>query len=87
MSPSFPPEAWLPLSYDGLRPKNLQLFRKLNAVIFPVAYADKFYADCMQAGRVTQLGARGRASSAARCGRRLRSHTHPPQHTRCRRTC
>ena len=52
-----PREQWLPLSYDALREKNLALFRKLNAVLFPVAYADKFYADCMAAGRVTQMGA------------------------------
>jgi hypothetical protein len=50
-------EQWLPLSYDALRDKNLNLFRKLNAVVFPVAYAEKFYADCMAAGKVTQLGA------------------------------
>ena len=59
MSPAsgMPREKWLALSYDALRDKNLALFRKLNAVLFPVAYSDKFYADCMQAGKVTQLGA------------------------------
>ena len=59
MSPAsgMPREKWLALSYDALRDKNLALFRKLNAVLFPVAYSDKFYADCMQAGKVTQMGA------------------------------
>ncbi len=57
--PGLPREQWLSLSYDALREKNLALFRKLNAVLFPVAYADKFYADCMAAGRATQLGACG----------------------------
>ena len=59
MSPAsgMPRDKWLALSYDALRDKNLALFRKLNAVLFPVAYSDKFYADCMQAGKVTQMGA------------------------------
>ena len=59
MSPAsgLPRDKWLALSYDALRDKNLALFRKLNAVLFPVAYSDKFYADCMQAGKVTQMGA------------------------------
>ena len=52
-----PRDQWLPLSFDALRSKNLSLFRKLNAVIFPLTYTDKFYADCMAAGKVTQLGA------------------------------
>lgn len=55
-----------PPGYDGLRSKNLNLFRKLNAVVFPISYADKFYADCMAAGRVTQLGAPPVAPLAAR---------------------
>jgi ribosomal protein S18 acetylase RimI-like enzyme len=54
--PGLEREQWLKLSYDALREKNLNLFRKLNAVIFPVSYADKFYSDCMAAGKVTQLG-------------------------------
>lgn len=59
MSPAsgLPRDKWLALSYDAVRDKNLALFRKLNAVLFPVAYSDKFYADCMQAGKVTQMGA------------------------------
>jgi len=63
MSPAagLPREKWLALSYDALREKNLALFRKLNAVLFPVAYSDKFYADCMAAGKVTQMGARSTA--------------------------
>jgi hypothetical protein len=66
--PGLPREQWLSLSYDALREKNLALFRKLNAVLFPVAYADKFYADCMAAGKVTQLGAHaGRGACACVC--------------------
>ena len=52
-----PREQWLALSYDALRTKNMALFRKLNAVLFPVSYSDKFYDDCMASGKVTQLGA------------------------------
>ena len=68
MSPAsgLPREKWLALSYDALRDKNLALFRKLNAVLFPVAYSDKFYADCMQAGKVTQMGAQHSRASHAR---------------------
>jgi len=65
-SMSLPREQWLPLSYDALREKNLNLFRKLNAVVFPISYADKFYADCMAAGKVTQLGTRCGVGAGAR---------------------
>lgn len=66
---SLPREQWLPLSYDALRDKNLNLFRKLNAVVFPVAYADKFYHDCMAAGKVTQLGAEEKGVSESGSGK------------------
>ena len=67
MSPAsgLPRDKWLALSYDAVREKNLALFRKLNAVLFPVAYSDKFYADCMQAGKVTQMGASPRTGRLA----------------------
>lgn len=31
-------DKWLPLSYDALRDKNVNLFKKLNSVIFPLQY-------------------------------------------------
>ena len=31
-------EGWIPLSYDALRDKNVNLFRRLNSVIFPIQY-------------------------------------------------
>jgi hypothetical protein len=70
MSPAsgLPRDKWLALSYDAVRDKNLALFRKLNAVLFPVAYSDKFYADCMQAGKVTQMGAQSVDHAAQAAG-------------------
>lgn len=35
---------WLPLSYDALRDKNVNLFKKLNSVIFPLQYKARRFA-------------------------------------------
>jgi hypothetical protein len=35
---------------------NLKQFKKLNAVILPVAYSDKFYTDILELGNLAKLG-------------------------------
>lgn len=42
--PSISAEKWLPLSYDALRDKNVNLFKKLNSVIFPLQYKARLFA-------------------------------------------
>lgn len=41
---------------DALRDKNLMQLKKLNAVLFPVRYNDKYYADALASGEFTKLG-------------------------------
>ncbi|KZV63807.1 N-acetyltransferase NAT13 [Peniophora sp. CONT] len=37
-----------PVTFASLTPNNLGTVRKLNSVLFPVRYSDKFYADVLQ---------------------------------------
>lgn len=48
-------EAHLPVTFDDVREKNVNSFKKLNSVVFPIKYQDKIYNDCIVAGSVTQL--------------------------------
>ncbi|XP_078428050.1 acyl-CoA N-acyltransferases (NAT) superfamily protein isoform X4 [Wolffia australiana] len=43
------------ISLDGVRDKNLMLLKKLNTVLFPVRYNDKYYADALASGEFTRL--------------------------------
>lgn len=43
-------------SLDGVRDKNLMQLKKLNSVLFPVRYNDKYYADALASGEFTKLG-------------------------------
>ena len=44
------------ISLDEVRDKNLMQLKKLNTVLFPVRYNDKYYADALSSGEFTKLG-------------------------------
>ena len=44
------------VSLDGVRDKNMMQLKKLNTVLFPVRYNDKYYADAISSGEFTKLG-------------------------------
>lgn len=44
------------ISLDGVRDKNLMQLKKLNSVLFPVRYNDKYYVDALASGEFTKLG-------------------------------
>ena len=44
------------VSLDGVRDKNVMQLKKLNTVLFPVRYNDKYYADAIASGEFTKLG-------------------------------
>lgn len=46
----------LSISLDGVRDKNQMQLKKLNTVLFPVRYNDKYYADAIASGEFTKLG-------------------------------
>lgn len=39
-----------------MTPHNIKQLRRLNAVVFPVSYNDKFYKDVLEAGELAKLG-------------------------------
>ncbi|CAA7409922.1 unnamed protein product [Spirodela intermedia] len=43
------------ISLDGVRDKNVMQLKKLNTVLFPVRYNDKYYADALSSGEFTRL--------------------------------
>ncbi|KAF7833571.1 N-alpha-acetyltransferase 50 [Senna tora] len=43
------------ISLDSVRDENLMQLRKLNTVIFPVRYNQKYYADALASGEFTKL--------------------------------
>ncbi|GAQ78662.1 GCN5-related N-acetyltransferase [Klebsormidium nitens] len=43
------------VSFDDVREKNLKQLRKLNQVLFPVRYEEKFYTDVLSSGEYTKL--------------------------------
>jgi hypothetical protein len=44
------------VSFDDVREKNLKQLRKLNQVLFPVRYEEKFYTDVLSSGEYAKLG-------------------------------
>ncbi|CAN1325159.1 N-alpha-acetyltransferase 50 [Linum perenne] len=44
------------ISLDGVRDKNLMQLKKLNTVLFPVRYNDKYYSDALASADFTKLG-------------------------------
>ncbi|KAK5842766.1 hypothetical protein PVK06_005157 [Gossypium arboreum] len=43
------------ISLDGVRDKNVMQLKKLNTVLFPVRYNDKYYADALASGDFAKL--------------------------------
>ncbi|CAI0414922.1 unnamed protein product [Linum tenue] len=43
------------ISLDGVRDKNVMQLKKLNTVLFPVRYNDKYYSDALASGDFTKL--------------------------------
>ncbi|RUP07427.1 WD40-repeat-containing domain protein [Jimgerdemannia flammicorona] len=47
------------IALGDLNPNNIGQLRKLNSVLFPVHYSDKFYKEVLEAGELAKLGACG----------------------------
>ena len=46
------------IDLGDVTPHNLQQLKRLNQVVFPVSYNDKFYKDILEAGELAKLGKR-----------------------------
>jgi len=44
------------IELGDVTPHNIKLLRRLNQVVFPVSYNDKFYKDVLEAGELAKLG-------------------------------
>lgn len=44
------------IELGDVTPHNIKLLRRLNQVIFPVSYNDKFYKDVLESGPLAKLG-------------------------------
>jgi hypothetical protein len=44
------------ITLDDLTPQNIGLLKKLNSVLFPVPYSEKFYKDSLNVGELAKLG-------------------------------
>lgn len=45
----------LPITFDGVREKNIEQLRILNQAIFPIKYQEQVYKDILACGDITQL--------------------------------
>lgn len=45
------------IELGDVTPHNIKQLKKLNQVVFPVSYNDKFYKDVLEAGELAKLGA------------------------------
>ena len=43
------------IDLGDITPHNLKLLKKVNQVVFPVVYHDKFYKDVLEAGELAKL--------------------------------
>ena len=43
------------IDLGDITPQNLKLLKKVNQVVFPVVYHDKFYKDVLEAGELAKL--------------------------------
>lgn len=50
------------IELGDVTPHNLQQLKRLNQVVFPVSYNDKFYKDILEAGELAKLGERSHLS-------------------------
>lgn len=41
---------------DDLTPQNIGVLKKLNTVLFPVPYSEKFYKESLSVGELAKLG-------------------------------
>jgi N-alpha-acetyltransferase 50 len=44
------------VTLDDLTSQNLGLLKRLNKVLFPVPYSDKFYKESLQVGELAKYG-------------------------------
>lgn len=44
------------IELGDVTPHNIKQLKKLNTVVFPVSYNDKFYKDVLEAGELAKLG-------------------------------
>ena len=44
------------ITLDDLTPQNTGLLKKLNSVLFPVPYSEKFYKESVNVGELAKLG-------------------------------
>ena len=44
------------ITLDDLTPQNIGLLKKLNTVLFPVPYSEKFYKESLSVGELAKLG-------------------------------
>jgi hypothetical protein len=44
------------ITLDDLTSQNIGLLKKLNTVIFPVPYSEKFYKESLNVGELAKLG-------------------------------
>jgi N-alpha-acetyltransferase 50 len=44
------------ITLDDLTVQNLGLLKKLNSVLFPVPYSEKFYKESVNVGELAKLG-------------------------------
>lgn len=50
------------IELGDVTPHNLKQLRRLNQVVFPVIYNDKFYRDVLEAGELAKLGTKALTS-------------------------
>ncbi|KAH0645269.1 hypothetical protein KY284_033153 [Solanum tuberosum] len=43
------------ISLDNVRDKNMMQLKKINTVLFPIRYNDKYYSDAFPSGDFTKL--------------------------------
>lgn len=53
------------IELGDVTPHNIKQLKRLNQVIFPVSYNDKFYKDVLEVGELAKLGTHALASN---CG-------------------
>lgn len=44
------------IELGDVTPHNIKQLKRLNQVVFPVSYNDKFYKDVLEAGELAKLG-------------------------------
>lgn len=55
------------ITLDDLTPQNTGLLKKLNTVLFPVPYSEKFYKESVNVGELAKLGQPARSRFPVDC--------------------